>query len=395
MRILFPFIFCKPFFTLGLALFVSLLISGCSSFQKWAGGIWPTSNSSRSSTYSPASDSISVMAFNVENLFDTVDDPKKEDETFLPLNQKGPRVLSYCSRLAWAHWRLSCEKTNWTEKTMHEKMRRLADVIRQVKSGAGPEILILPEVENKNVLELFRQKYLSGLGYKEGVLFEGPDIRGIDVAILTKLEVLSSQSHRIHLKSAEGEAQKTPRPTRDIIQTDLSLPDGQVLTVLGLHFPSPGNPVDYRIQSIQRLNEIKKSLPPGRLVLAGGDFNITSREEAAHRLYSDQIGNEWTISHEIACKNCRGTYYYHRDKTWSFLDSILFSKDMLPQKSIPEKGSWEVVRESIRIPTESLYQVNRYGSPGKFHGGKSNTGVSDHWPIVAEIRLNGREVTAK
>ncbi len=34
------------------------------------------------------SDSFSVMSFNVENLFDTEDDYKKDDKAFLPLSKK-------------------------------------------------------------------------------------------------------------------------------------------------------------------------------------------------------------------------------------------------------------------------------------------------------------------
>ena len=187
-------------------------------------------------------------------------------------------------------------------------MRRIADVIKQVKSGRGPEVLILPEVENKAVIESLRQKYLSGLGYKESLLIEGPDRRGIDIAILTKLEVLASQSHRIQLEEKDGLTKGDIRPTRDIIQADLQLPDGRILTVLGVHFPSPMNPTGARIQTIRRLSEIKKALPKGRLVVAGGDFNITSREERTHRLYREKLGIEWVISHEVGCENCKGTY---------------------------------------------------------------------------------------
>ena len=332
----------------------------------------------------PAKDSISVMTFNVENLFDTKDDPEKNDETFLPLSHKNTRILMKCSTIKKKHWRESCEKTNWTEKIVQRKMKRIADVIKQVKQGQGPDILILPEVENQMIIESLRKTYLSSLNYRKSVLIEGPDSRGIDVAILTKLEVLYVKSHPIafEMKDDLTEAD-TQKATRDIIQVDLKLPgpDGQILTVLGVHFPAPFNPTGTRIQAIRRLNEIKDSLPKNRLVIAGGDFNITSREDHSKKLYKQQLQKKWGVSHYLGCQDCKGTYYYHREKSWSFLDALLFSKNMLPGT----QGPWQVLTQSIRIPTHSLYQINRYGSPAKFQNGQSKVGVSDHWPVVAEI----------
>ena len=328
--------------------------------------------------------SVSVMAFNVENLFDTLDNPNKRDETYIPLSQKTPQMLAKCLKLPKAHWRKSCQEVDWNKKVLDRKMRRVADVIKQVKSGQGPEILILPEVENKKVIESLRRKYLSGLGYKESLLIEGPDPRGMNVAILTKLEVVSSQNHRIVFELRDGLTSRNQRPTRDILQADLRLPDGQLLTVLGVHFPAPQSPTGTRIQSIRYLNQIKRTLPKDRLVIAGGDFNITSQEEKTRRLYGEQLGAEWAVSHEMGCKTCKGTYYYPPKVSWSFLDNLLFSKQMLPEV----QGPWQVLVQSIRVPTKSLYQTNRKGFPARYGKGQTKTGVSDHWPIAAEIVLH-------
>ena len=40
-----------------------------------------------------AAKSFSVMAFNVENMFDNLDDPNKEDETYLPVSMKTSQIL--------------------------------------------------------------------------------------------------------------------------------------------------------------------------------------------------------------------------------------------------------------------------------------------------------------
>ena len=47
--------------------------------------------------YSVSAKTISVMSYNVENLFDTVHDQGKEDYTYLPLSlkQKSPEIQAY------------------------------------------------------------------------------------------------------------------------------------------------------------------------------------------------------------------------------------------------------------------------------------------------------------
>ena len=105
-----------------------------------------------------------------------------------------------------------------------------------------------------------------------------------------------------------------------------------------------------------------------------GDFNITSQEERDLGIYS-QLNNDWYVSHLDGCKKCKGTFFYSQDGTWSFLDAIVFPKN----KKMSLETSY-IFKNEINIDTKD-------GKPRDF-GILSGKGISDHLPVVAEIRIN-------
>ena len=99
------------------------------------------------------------MQFNVENLFDTRHDANKSDYTFLPLAVKtGKEVIDYCETIEVKKWRNQCTNWDWSEKTLAIKLQRLTSVLKEVNEGKGPDILVLEEVENSRILELWRKE---------------------------------------------------------------------------------------------------------------------------------------------------------------------------------------------------------------------------------------------
>jgi endonuclease/exonuclease/phosphatase family metal-dependent hydrolase len=333
--------------------------------------------------YKPAEGAITVMTYNVENLFDTQDDPLKNDEAFLPVDKKNERVRTAC-RVGneGNNYRLNeCLTKDWSEKILKMKMKRLTDVVKQVKGGRGPDVLILQEVENVGILDRWRTEYLSKMGYQPALLIEGPDKRGIDVGIMTRLEVAGPMNlHLIPFKANEQLKEDQIRETRGILEATLKLPDGTPLTVFAIHFPSQGAPTETRKQSVEFLNTLKAKVPKNHLVIAGGDFNITSDEEFKTGYIGTTLAKNWGVSHLVGCKECIGTTYYNGTRSWSFFDILLMSPELLPDGAAP----WRVVPESIRIENNSVYQTNRYGSPARFSEDRKD-GVSDHWPMVMEI----------
>lgn len=350
---------------LGLALTVGL--TSCTSLQK------------REVEPGPR---VSVMTFNVENLFDTKHDAGTNDYTFLPLAAKqSPEAKAECNKNDRDYYRQQCLETDWNDDVLDKKLTRVAAVIQQINDGRGPDIQILAEVENENVLNMLRKR-LPKADYKTSILIEGFDTRGIDVAILSRFPQWDKPVlHKIPFRVYEPEDQSRADHTRGILEARLLLPDGQKVSVFAVHFPAQGNPGYLRRQAAEYLSELQKGLPKDVLAIAGGDFNIAAKEEKDRGYFSKVLASNWLVSHIIGCKGCEGTEYYHGERQWSFFDALLFSPSMKPGA---EGAAWKVDPASIRIPTNTRYQVSQYGNPARFDETKA-FGVSDHWPMYAEI----------
>ena len=316
-------------------------------------------------------DQVVIMTYNVENLFDAKDDPDKKDEEYLPRAVKSsPHYQSICYQMTNPYYQKECLYKDWTETLYKRKISRLADVISQVNQGHGPDILVLDEVENIGALKDLAAA-MPSLNYKTVELIEGPDERGIDVGLISRLPMKEAKLHDAGIKDFK---------TRGILEVELILPDGKPLYVLGVHLPSQAAPTSARRTVFKTLAKVKKSLPKDALVYASGDFNVAAREEAKEKLFRHDAQEDWAVSHLIGCKTCQGTYYYHSKREWSFFDAFLFDKRMTNGKA-----AWQVDPDSIHIFNDNIYQVNRWGSPARFGSGMKGVGVSDHWPLVATL----------
>jgi len=104
-----------------------------------------------------------VGFYNVENLFDTINDPAINDEEFLPES-----------------------KVEWNTAKYVKKLDNIARVIASMDSLDYPHFVGLAEIENKSVLEdLVEQARVKNLGYQI-IHFSDNDPRGIEVAALYK-----------------------------------------------------------------------------------------------------------------------------------------------------------------------------------------------------------------
>ena len=111
---------------------------------------------------------ITIAFYNQENLFDTQNDPDKNDEEFLPSSE-----------------------LNWTKERYQHKLTNMASVIQKLGDADGPELLGVCEIENRKVLEdLAAQPSIKDRNYQV-IHFEGPDVRSIDVALLYKPAVFT------------------------------------------------------------------------------------------------------------------------------------------------------------------------------------------------------------
>ncbi len=157
----------------------------------------------------PKNDTLFLASWNLENLFDAVDDPQKNDESFLPNGDM-----------------------EWTNDRLDKKMYNLARIIRMMNNGNGPDIMGVCEVENQAVLELMVEKYLADLNYGIAYL-ESPDNRGIDNGLIFKLDkfsLINLQADTVHLSDGW--------PTRLIFGVNLLTEENNKITVFVNHWPS-------------------------------------------------------------------------------------------------------------------------------------------------------------
>ena len=121
-----------------------------------------------------------IAFYNVENLFDTVDDTLTFDDD-----------------------RTALGKDNWTEERYDVKIANISRVLGEIgtqESKKPPLVIGLCEIENKKVLEdLIAHPNLAQFNYRI-VHYDSPDERGIDVALLYRSQsfvVTNSQARKL------------------------------------------------------------------------------------------------------------------------------------------------------------------------------------------------------
>jgi len=325
-------------------------------------------------------DEISVMNFNVENLFDNIHDENRNDQTYLPLIKKqSEEHKALCAKMTQIHYRNECLSLDWSDEVVAVKLKNVAQIILGV-DGQGPDILIMQEVENSRILGRLNSEYLKKAGYQTQLLIEGPDERGIDIAILSRLPLVGTpELHKIPYVSKNDNDKAGMAKSRGILEVKLKLPNQETLTVLGAHFPSQGNPRYWREQAVAHLTKIIGDRATKGMVLASGDLNITHDEEVEARFFHDTFSQVALVSHLVGCKKCEGTHNYR--KSWSFLDVMLFSTNMSEQGN----ASYKLEPETISVVNKDPIHV--WGQFPKRFNPALKEGVADHFPLYARLIL--------
>ena len=311
---------------------------------------------------------LSLAFWNVENLFDTVDDPDVEgDEEFTPDQPK-----------------------EWTTARLELKLANLARVIGDMNSGHGPDVLGLCEVENRHVVELLTKR-LNRNGRQYAIVHEdSPSYRGIDCALLYNQRAVQLTDSRIHrIKQLT---------TRDILEVDLSA-DGQPFFVFVNHWPSRRNPDEHRIIVAstlrRRIDELLKADPAADFAVIG-DLNDTPVNKSVGttlRTWSNPdelrpgvlLNSMWNIH-----KNQKAGTYVYRNK-WDVLDHIILSPGMLDKQGLSwTRNSTRTVKADYQmyVPgnSSSIPRPSRSYLGPRFFG----SGYSDHLPVECRLRVHAR-----
>ena len=305
-----------------------------------------------------------VGFYNVENLFDTINDPETLDDDFTDSGKK-----------------------KWTPKRYQKKLKKLSSVISQLgteRSKTPPVFVGLVEVENEQVVnDLVNHPNLAPYHY--GVVhYDSPDERGIDVALIYSrehFEFLSSETFSVLLTDEEGERDYT----RDILLVSGNL-KGELVHVLVNHWPSrrngAGETEDKRIAVAKRVREaisIIRLKDKDAKIIIMGDFNDDPISTSVKQhLVQDDFYNPM----ESLFDKGKGTLTY--DEKWNLFDQIIFSNNWL------DKTSGKFYFKHAEVFNKEWLKEFRgkfKGSPFRTYVGKwYKGGFSDHFPVYTYIK---------
>lgn len=336
---------------------------------------------------------ISVMQYNVENLFDPDNPPPGHDE-FTPDGDK-----------------------HWTREKLKQKLINLGKVVTSIKNEDGsvcPDVLALCEVHNSNVLKYWKSGPLKVCNYTTTVMDpRDPDPRGIRTALLTRLEL-----------AAKPMSHTTYPGGRFIIETPLKLNE-HLLVVFTNHWKSrvqlngsSDNGEEKRKIAAKVLRDRILQLQeqnPDLDIAAFGDFNdepenvsiaksLGATSKPQELFDEDQSKVVWESSYDLlnsqlfadlepesvgkAFKMMRSTYYFAREKAYNQLDHILLSKGLFDDQNftfVPR--SFQVVRlpeftnpvNHSPIPFSDFSEIDSEGTAPR--------GASDHFPIMLRLKV--------
>ena len=323
------------------------------------------------------SDNIYVASWNLENLFDTIDDANKYDEEFTPTGSG-----------------------QWTESRLEKKLENLSLVISSMDDGNGPDILAVCEVEHESLLKRLITKIKSDKTY-DIAYAESPDERGIDNGLIfnsKKFSLIKVYPHEI-----DGANFKT----RLILQVNLLLKaTDDTLTFFVNHWPSrrsgESDTENRRVEAARTLKDyVDKDfkLSPDSKIIIVGDFNdeptnksILNVLNAQPLICSSPDDNVKQSKKELFnlayndYKNGIGSYKYHDQ--WNMLDQIIISNNALGEGSINYVcGTFQVYKPEFMVEQSGKYKGTAFPTYG---GRKYLGGFSDHFPVVAIFRVSGK-----
>jgi len=225
-----------------------------------------------------AKGAVRLASYNLQNLFDHVDDPSLSGE--------------------WEDLKLA---------VTDDRAKALAEVIRRLDA----DILCLEEIESKEALTWFRDTYLKGMGYDHIESMDAGYYRGVEQSVLSRFPISAPTVFIGTVLETRGGADKpeakpagdTPDakekssvpddPTkfqRSPIAFDVQLPGGYALTAFVIHHKAGGEKFnDHRAAEAAKIIEfVKQRLDqnPNANIVVVGDFNATPLSDV-RRMYKD------------------------------------------------------------------------------------------------------------
>ena len=296
--------------------------------------------------------SLKIAFWNVENLFDLIDDPTINDNEFSIGGKK-----------------------NVTQEIYDLKLVHSAEVLADLDA----DILGICEVENRFMMEELNKAF-TGRNYKI-IHYDSPDRRGIDCALFydeSKFTILESKQIKNTLSSGKS--------TRAIVYVKGQF-GGEILHVFVNHWPSNyggrEQAIPKRAETArfvrEKLEKILNKDPKAEILLMG-DFNEGPNEQNIQYLAKDILIN---LMEPFIGKKGVGTYVYRGQD--SLLDQFIASSGLLDDKGLKIEDNAVSI---LDLPKYRQQRGKYQHYPFRFWAGeKLLGGYSDHLAISVEINL--------
>ncbi|MFV0346174.1 MAG: hypothetical protein ACK5IQ_08010 [Bacteroidales bacterium] len=310
-----------------------------------------------------------IMFYNLENLFDTEDNPDTADDEFVGGGIRG-----------------------WSNKKLSAKCKRIYQLIAST-GNKFPAVIGFCEVENRKVLErLVNTTPLKKLGYKI-IHKDSPDFRGIDVALLYKTDEFTPSTFKHYPLIIDGKVEHS----REILQVKGRFEGCKdYIHFFVNHWPSKYSGVKKSDakralagQSLRRLTDSALANDKTAVVVCMGDFNDEPADESlllhlGAKVPSKEISQTdlYNLSYHLMNNNV-GTHKYRNQ--WSVLDQFIVSGNLLagsiclstsPDDAHINKSDFLLVKDEKYLGKKTFRTYNGF----KYIGG-----YSDHLPIWLEI----------
>lgn len=304
--------------------------------------------------------------YNLENLFDTIDDPLTNDAQFLPTGDY-----------------------QWTSERYLRKLDNMASVICLIgKEQGGVVVLGVSEVENKGVLDdLVATEALKPLNL--GVEHhDSPDRRGVDVAFLydkDRFQVLSTKAFRLNYPA------DTSFRTRDQFLMTGIVDKTDTMHFIVMHWPSKlggeKRSMPLRAAAASLARHIADSILATNIdanIIFMGDFNDNPTSKSmrdyfkpVNKINDVQRGDLYNPMWKMY-QDGIGTYAY-RDN-WDVIDQIVISANLIHPM---QAKSYKYVAAKVFRKNFMITQTGPYtGYPFRMYaGGTYQGGYSDHFPV--------------
>ena len=325
------------------------------------------------STASAQSKRYTVLFYNVENLFDTIQDPTIYDTEFIPSGVK-----------------------EWNSAKYYKKLGNLEKVFYSIaeQNRAYPTIIGVSEIENRNVLEdIASMPKLQRANYQI-CHYDGPDARGVDVAFFYRPDQFKYEGSKSIKANIPG-ARENFR-TRDIL-TMWGKIDGEDFLFIVSHWPSRrgGQSSSAYLREglaaqIKGICDEARRQNPNIKVAVMGDFNDDPGDKSVSqdlgaKLKKNKLGefDFWNPYWQMH-RDGYGTLVYN--DLWNLFDNIVVSANVAnaPQGTLeiwkPKQNDYygNVFKGDFLFQKEGQYK----GYPLRTYVGNNfQNGFSDHLPV--------------